>query len=117
MPEIALVLLAMLAVGLVGLAATALTPHLMTAIGLWTLLAGLMIGVPTGLWYHVVLYRLLAIRMALPARWWWAPVELHAHLNPEELTRIKPWFLIGGIGFLLSLAGGVAAMAGLLLSS
>lgn len=116
MPEIAIVLLALLAVGVTGLVTTVLTPSLMTEVGLWTLLAGLLIGIPTGLWYHVVLYRLLAIKMALPAKWWWAPVELHPHLEPEEMTRIKPWFLVGGIGFLLSLAGGVAAMAGLLLS-
>lgn len=117
MPEIALVLLALLGVGAVGLVTTLLTPHVMTEIGLWTLLIGLLVGLPTGFWYHVVLYRLLAVRRPLPAGWWWAPADLHVHLRPEDLTRIKPWFVIGGLGFLLSLAGGIAAVAGLLLDS
>lgn len=116
MPEIALVLLALLTVGLFGLAATLLTPQLMTTVGLWTLLLGLVTGLPTGFWYHVVLYRLLSSKMTLPARWWWSPVGLHPHLAQADLARIKPWFVLGGIGFLLSLAGGLAAMAGLLLS-
>jgi len=29
---------------------------------------------------------------------------------------VRPWFRLGGIGFALSLAGGLAAMAGLLLA-
>ncbi|MFM8551783.1 MAG: hypothetical protein ACKOCD_05615 [Nitrospiraceae bacterium] len=115
MPEIALVFLALLTVGLLGLAATLLTPHLMTAVGLWTLLLGLVSGIPTGFWYHVVLYRFLSKKIVMPARWWWSPVDLHPHLTQEELAGIKPWFFLGGIGFLLSLAGGLAAMAGLLL--
>lgn len=116
MPEIALVLLALLAIGLLGLATTLVTPQLMTAVGLWTLLLGLVTGIPTGLWYHVVLYRFLSKKIALPARWWWAPVDLHPHLTQEELAKIKPWFVLGGIGFPLALAGGLAAMAGLLLN-
>jgi hypothetical protein len=60
MPEIALVLLALLAIGLLGLATTLVTPQLMTAVGLWTLLLGLVAGIPTGLWHHVVLYRVLS---------------------------------------------------------
>lgn len=116
MLEIALVLLALLTVGLLGLATTLLTPQLMTAAGLWTLLLGLVTGIPTGFWYHVILYRLLSKRIVLPARWWWSPVDLHPQLGQEELAKIKPWFVLGGVGFLLSLAGGLAAMAGLLLN-
>ncbi|MBM4133339.1 MAG: hypothetical protein FJ245_06165 [Nitrospira sp.] len=116
MPEIALVFLSLLAIGLLGLATTLLTPQLMTAVGLLTLLLGLVVGVPTGLWYHVVLYRVLSKKNVLPAKWWWAPADLHPHLTHDELAQIKPWFALGGIGFLLSLAGGLAAMAGLLLN-
>jgi hypothetical protein len=32
----------------------------------------------------------------------------------QELARLKPWFTVGGIGFILSMVGGLAAMAGLL---
>ena len=38
------------------------------------------------------------------------------HLEEHELRRMKLWYVIGGIGFVLSVAGGLAAMAGLLMS-
>ncbi len=116
MLEISLVFSALLLVRLLGLFTTLLTPQLMTELGLWTLLLGLAAGIPTGFWYHVVLYRLLARKMAVPAGWWWSPVDFHQQLAREEVALIKPWFLLGGIGFMLSLAGSLAAMAGLLLA-
>jgi hypothetical protein len=114
MLEIALVLATVVAVGVLGFLATILTPRLMTTIGLVTLALGLLVGVPTGFWYHVLLYRVLSPRIRLPPKWWWSPVDLHANLTEQELARLKPWFTIGGIGFVLSLVGGLAAMAGLL---
>ncbi|HKW86313.1 MAG TPA: hypothetical protein VJM82_04520 [Nitrospiraceae bacterium] len=116
MIETLLVLSAVLAVGVLGLMTTMLTPHLMTELGFWMLTVGLIIGVPAGLWYHVVLYRALAGRIMLPPKWWIEPVALHPQLAQEDMARIKPWFRLGGIGFALSLAGGLAAMAGLLLA-
>ncbi|HEX9742098.1 MAG TPA: hypothetical protein VGA17_04845 [Nitrospiraceae bacterium] len=114
MQEIALVLATIVAVGFLGFLTTILTPRLMTTIGLATLALGLLVGIPTGFWYHVLLYRVLSLRMALPRKWWWAPVDLHPHLTVQELARLKPWFTVGGIGFILSMVGGLAAMAGLL---
>ena len=116
MIETLLVLSTVLAVGALGLMTTILTPRLMTEFGFWMLAVGLMAGVPAGLWYHVVLYRALAHRMTVPTKWWIAPVALHPQLAQEDMARIKPWFRLGGIGFALSLAGGLAAMAGLLLA-
>jgi hypothetical protein len=116
MIEIALVVFALLGVTVLGVLTTILTPHLMTEMGLWLLAAGLLAGVPTGFWYHVVLYRLLTRKMALPAKWWLAPVALHPHLTGDEAARIRPWFRAGGVGFALSLAGALAAMAGLLMA-
>jgi len=116
MIEILLVLSTVLAVGVLGLMTTMLTPHLMTELGLWMLAIGLMTGVPAGFCYHVVLYRALARRVTLPPKWWMAPVALHPQLAQQDRARIKAWFRLGGIGFGLSLAGGLAAMAGLLLA-
>ena len=115
MLEITLVLIAVAAVGLVGFGATIFTPHLMTAIGLGTLLLGLLVGVPTGLWYHVILYRLVSAKTSLPRTWWLSPSDLHRHLTDAEQRRIRPWYRIGGIGFVLSVVGGIAAIAGLLI--
>ncbi|MGH7166323.1 MAG: hypothetical protein ACREIS_12455 [Nitrospiraceae bacterium] len=117
MIETILVLCAIVAVGLVGLLATILTPELMTEWGLLGLFTGLATGMPAGLWYHVLLYRSLAREtMPVPARWWVSPTDLHPRLAPEQLARIRPWFVLGGIGFLVSVAGGMLAMAGLLLT-
>jgi len=115
MLEITLVLATVVAVGALGFLATILTPRLMTALGLLTLACGLLVGLPTGFWYHVLLYRTLKPRMRLPPRWWWAPVDLHPYLTGPELARLQPWFRVGGLGFALSLVGGLAALAGLLI--
>lgn len=115
MLEITLVIATVVAVGMVGFLTAILTPRLMTAIGLAMLVLGLLVGVPTGFWYHVVLYRFVSAKMPLPHKWWLSPSDLHVHLAESELSRMKPWYVIGGIGFVLSVAGGMAAMAGLLM--
>jgi hypothetical protein len=114
--ELALVLIAVVAAGLIGFAATILTPPLVTAVGLGTLVLGLVLGVPTGFWYHVVLYQSLSPRIAIPRAWWLAPSALHPHLTDAERRRITPWYRLGGVGFVLSVVGGLAAIGGVLLT-
>jgi hypothetical protein len=114
MLELWLALAAVAMVGLFGVVA-ALTPSIVTAVGLTTLLLGLALALPTGLWYHVVLYRFVSARTTLPRAWWVSPSGLHRHLTPAEQRHIAPWYRLGGVGFILSLSGGLAAIAGLLL--
>jgi hypothetical protein len=113
MLELLLVIGGLVAVGMIGLVSLVMTPQVMIEFGLWVLGAGLLMGIPTGLWYHVVLYRTLARRTTLPLRWWRRPVELHPLLTPQEFRRILPWFLAGAVGFGLCVVGGLAAIAGL----
>ena len=115
MLELTLVLMAVVAVGVIGLAAVVFSPHLMAGIGLTTLLLGLVMGVPTGFWYHVILYRLVSAKTPLPRKWWLSPSSLHRHLTDAEQRRIRPWYRVGGLGFVLSVSGGLAAIAGVLL--
>jgi hypothetical protein len=115
MLEIALVLIALVAAGLSGVAGAIITPRLLAALGLATLMLGLLLGIPTGFWYHVVLYRLVSAKVSLPGAWWLAPARLHVHLNGAEQRRIRPWYRVGGVGFVLAVAGGLVAIAGLLL--
>jgi len=115
MAELALVLMGVAAMGLVALAAATLTPELMAGIGLGTLLLGLALGLPTGLWYHVILFRFVSAKIPLPRGWWLAPSNLHGHLTAVEQRRIQPWYRIGGVGFVLCVVGGATAIAGLLL--
>lgn len=114
MLELLLVLASLVVIGLTGLLTVVATPPRMVELGLWSLALGLLIGIPTGWWYHVVLYRALSGRMALPRRWWQRPVELHPLLQPDEFRRVRPWFVAGALGFVLCFTGGVAAIAGML---
>jgi hypothetical protein len=116
MIEILLVLGSLGGLAVLAMITAVVTPHLMTEIGLWTLLAGLAAGLPTGIWYHVALYRTLRGRITIPGRWWLSPTDLHVHLRRDELHDVRRWFVIGGAGFALSLTGGLAAMMGMLMA-
>lgn len=72
------------------------------AFGVWSTVAGLALGVPTGFWYHIALAR--SIRPA-PPRWWLRPVSLHARLDPAGRRRVMPWFYAGAIGFMITVFG------------
>jgi hypothetical protein len=64
----------------------------------------------------VVLYRIVSAKIAVPRKWWLSPSDLHVHLTDAERRRIRLWYRPGGIGFVLSVVGGVAAIAGLLMA-
>jgi hypothetical protein len=115
MLELTLVLTAVVAVGLIVIVASVVTPGLIAGIGFGVLFFGLLIGLPTGLWYHVILYRSVSARMPLPRAWWLSPFRLHIHLTGAEQGRMRPWYLIGGVGFVLCVIGGLVAIGGLLL--
>ena len=74
---------------------------------------GFALGVPTGIYYHVALYRKLAPRDALPARWYWSPVRYHALLRDDERLSVLSWFYLGATGFLLIVTGGAVMALGL----
>ncbi len=114
MLEIALVLTAIAAPAVVVFLAPAFTSPAVAAIGVGTLVLGLAVGVPTGFWYHVVLYRFVSTKARLPRAWWLHPSTLHCHLTSAEHRRVTLWYRLGGAGFVLSVAGGLVAIVGLL---
>ncbi|MBJ79786.1 MAG: hypothetical protein CMH60_00550 [Myxococcales bacterium] len=66
----------------------------------WALMGfGLLLGVPTGVIYHIKLFRLLAEKQAPTKGWWLDPRPLHQYLTAEEVRRCVPWFYAGGAGF------------------
>ncbi len=115
MHEIVFLLVALVGVGLLGYLITIITPQLFSSIGLLMLMVGLAEGLPTGFWYHVVLRRILIQRGSLHQKWWIHPTRHHGQLTTEEYRRIRLWFVLGGIGYALALAGGLAAILGLLI--
>ena len=116
MLEMALLLIAAVAAGVIGIVGPSLGATVIIELGLGMLLVGLVVGLMTGFWYHVVLYRTLASRMRVPPKWWLAPSRLHEYLSDAERDRVRPWYRIGGLGFLLCVGGGVVAIAGSLLA-
>ncbi|MDP1769914.1 MAG: hypothetical protein Q8L74_14070 [Nitrospirota bacterium] len=116
MLEFLLVLASLVGLCAIALATVVVTPQIMIELGLWVLAVGLLIGIPTGLWYHVTLYRQLAPRVTLPPRWWRDPVAWHAQLSPSDFRPVRPWFLLGAAGFVLCCLGGAAAIIGLLVA-
>ena len=102
--------------GLVAPLAAAPSAPVMIGLALGALLVGLVVGVPAGFWYHVLLYRIVSAKAPVPRKWWLSPADLHVHLSAAEQRRIKPWYRLGGLGFVLSVVGGLAAIAGLLVA-
>ena len=109
-------------VGVVLLAAGGLVVHLVPAewvvqAGWVCTAAGLLLGVPTGFWYHVKLRACLRRTGELPAGWWLRPVAHHGRLDPEEQPGVLVWFLAGGVGFVLTVLGCAGVAAGVLLQA
>ena len=115
MPEALLVvaLLALLVAG--GLLAPLLSWTAVLQLGVLGVAFGLALGIPTSLVYHVKLARVLSARGELPARWWLSPTRLHALLRGAERRSVLRWFFAGGAGFVITLAGCVAAFVGALM--
>lgn len=80
----------------------------------WMIAAGMALGVPSGFYYHLRLRRLLRARGALPSRWWLRPFAQHELLNESARRGLVPWFIVGGLGFVVTVAGCVLVAAGVL---
>lgn len=79
--------------------------------------AGFGFGVPTGVVYHVQLYRVLRRRDGLPRGWIWKPFDLHPRLTTWEKRVVLPWGYAGGLGFMAIVAGQVLLVAAIIRSS
>jgi hypothetical protein len=76
---------------------------------------GLLVGLPTGFWYHVKLRACLQRAGELPPRWWLRPVAHHGYLTADDRPAVMFWFTLGGAGFGLTMLGCVGVGAGVLL--
>jgi hypothetical protein len=80
--------------------------------GIWVTVAGFVLGVPTGFFYHVRLYQVLNPRGELPPRWYWKPLQFNARLRREERNGVMAWCYIGGFGFVVICVGLLTMGAG-----
>lgn len=94
------------ALSLIAVGAALLLPWqtLFTA-GAALIVIGFVVGVPTGVIYHVQLYRCLSPRGVLSKRWIWSPIENHVHLRAGDRPRVLPWCYVGAAGFVLIALG------------
>lgn len=91
---------------LLGISSVTLLPFDQAFMLGWGLaLVGLAFGVPTGLVYHVQLYRALQPRGELPSGWIWRPTRYHDRLRPHERFGVLSWCYAGALGFFVIVAG------------
>jgi hypothetical protein len=108
--------LALILVGVLGAAVAAVVYVPWTTLlvlGFSAVAVGLLVGVPTGFVYHLLLRSALRSTGPLPPRWWLRPFELHERVDPSALRRMRRWFMVGGLGFLLCVLGIALAALGL----
>lgn len=110
-----LVLLSVGVLALVGVVVPLLPAEWVVQAGWLCTAAGLMVGVPTGFWYHVKLRACLKRGDRLEERWWLRPSSLHCRLEPEERPSVLVWFALGGAGFVVTVAGCILIGAGVVL--
>jgi hypothetical protein len=84
--------------------------------GIATTILGLGLSIPTGVVYHVQLYRCLSPRGELPRRWIWGPIALNARLLTEERPRVMPWCYLGATGFAIAILGQLLVLAASIMS-
>jgi len=77
---------------------TALAPDVLLVAGVWLVAGGLVLGLPTGLLYHLALRRSLLDAGRLPARWWLQPIALHPLVPSRDALRIMVWCRLGALG-------------------
>jgi hypothetical protein len=66
---------------------------------------GLLLSLPTGLWYHLRLRRVLVKQGDLPRTWWLYPTRLHDRLEGDEKAWVLRPFYAGAFGMAVSIVG------------
>ncbi len=100
-----------------ALSAVALVPwRALFYVSIFLVIIGFVVGVPTGLIYHVQLYRMLKPRDEIPRGWVWRPIKLNAKLTTRERFFVLPWCYLGAIGFFVIIVGFVLIVASMILA-
>lgn len=105
MPEALFVLVALLLLVAIGVAQMVLSLSALVTVGLLCIVVGGLLGLPAGLYYHVVLYRCLQELGGAPRGWYWHPTRYHRRLDRSQMSGVRLWFTLGGAGFGLMILG------------
>jgi hypothetical protein len=101
MIEMLIVLAGVVGLGGMALLALSVPPLALAYVCLGMLATGFTVGLPAGFYYHLLLRRELLRLGPLPRRWYVRPFEHHALLDDDALALLRPWWSLGGFGFLL----------------
>ena len=115
MAELFIALAPLLALFALALLALLVPFQVLAGAALALMAVGFVLGVPTGLYYHLLLRRELRARGPLPKGWYWRPQEHQRALDARAVRRLRPWFIAGGLGFLLIMTGFSLAVTSLVL--
>ena len=99
---------------LLGTMAVLVPVEVLAITGATCIVAGFLFGLPTGAYYHYVLYRCLAVRGEVPSDFIWHPTRFHVQLERDELRRIRPWFIAGALCFGMIMLGSTIILLGFL---
>ncbi len=67
--------------------------------------AGMLLSLPSGLWYHLRLRSTLLRSGALPRTWWLYPTRLHDRIPDERRSWVLRPFYAGAFGMFVSIVG------------
>ena len=115
MAELGIVLTPLLLLVAFALLAMLVPLPLLAGAALMLMGIGLLVGVPSGLYYHLLLRRALKRRGGLPRGWYWRPQQHHNDVDPAAVDTLLPWFWVGAVGFGLIVLGFVLAVAAMVL--
>lgn len=93
-----------------GLAVVWIPWHILLVGGFVGIGLGLLLGIPTGFYYHVLLRRALLKDPPLPQLWWLHPTRFHDRVKSNETRRLFVYFYMGAAGFFLILIGAFITM-------
>lgn len=73
--------------------------------GLGLTALGFVVGAPTAIVYHVLLYRAIGQRVELPKGWYWSAMPYNEHLLPIQRRLVMTWCYISAAGFVVTVLG------------
>jgi len=105
-------LIAVLVIGAVaGLGALTLLPwETLAYASVWLIGIGFAVGIPTGVVYHVWLYKALRPIGLLPDDWYWRPIACNDLVPDEDRGRVLAMCYTAAGGFVI-VTGGIVALA------
>jgi hypothetical protein len=113
MAELRLVLGPLFALVALALIGTYVPLPIVASTALALMGVGLLFGVPSGLYFHVLLHRALARLGAVPRGWYWNPTRHYEALDEQTARPMRPYLVAGALSFGLIVLGLLLSIAAL----